>query len=76
MPHAKIGRNVVIERAIIGEGAIIKDGAVIKGNVNEVMVIGPGETVVAKPAVRPQPARLLKEVYDNANRLRAGGMSS
>ncbi|WP_068617520.1 glucose-1-phosphate adenylyltransferase [Paenibacillus tuaregi] len=76
MPHVKIGRNVVIERAIIGEGAVIKDGAVIKGTMNEIMVIGPGETVVAKPAVRPQPARLLKEVYDSASRLRAGGMSS
>ncbi|AWB44829.1 glucose-1-phosphate adenylyltransferase [Paenibacillus sp. CAA11] len=76
MPNAKIGRNVLIECAIIGEGAVIKDGAVIKGAANEVIVIGPNETVLAKPAVRPQPSRMLKEVYDKSTRLRAGGMSS
>ncbi|MNJ60653.1 Glucose-1-phosphate adenylyltransferase [compost metagenome] len=76
MPNAQIGRNVLIERAIIGEGAIIKDGAIIKGTSNEIIVIGPNETVLAKPAVRTQPSRLLKEVYDKTTRLRAEGLSS
>lgn len=76
MPNVRIGRNVIIERAIIGEGAIIHDGAVIKGAENEIAVIGPYETVAAKPIMRPQPARLLKEVYDNTARLRAEGLSS
>lgn len=76
MPNVQIGRNVHIERAIIGEGAVIHDGAVIKGTADEIMVIGPYETVVAKPALRPQPARLLKEVYDKTARLRAEGLSS
>lgn len=76
MPNVEIGRNALIERAIIGEGAIIKDGAIIKGTANEILVIGPNETVLAKPAVRTQPSRLLKEVYDNTARLRAEGLSS
>lgn len=76
MPNVSIGRNVQIERAIIGEGSVIMDGAVIKGSATEVVVIGPGETVLAKPAVRPQATRLLKEVYDNATLLRAEGLSS
>ncbi|MEF2967228.1 glucose-1-phosphate adenylyltransferase [Paenibacillus sp. M1] len=75
MPNVRIGRGVSIERAIIGEGAIIHDGAVIKGAEGEIMVVGPYETVHAKPTVRTQPARLLKEVYDTA-RLRAEGLSS
>lgn len=76
MPNVKIGRNVHIERAIIGEGAIIKDGVVIRGANNDIMVIGPNEIVTAKPSVLPQPTRLLKEVYDNANRRLAEGFSS
>ncbi|AZK47412.1 glucose-1-phosphate adenylyltransferase [Paenibacillus lentus] len=76
MPNVEIGRNVIIERAIIGEGAIIKDGAIIKGTANEILVIGPNETVLAKPAVRTQPSRILKEVYDSTPRLRAEGLSS
>ncbi|GGA25219.1 glucose-1-phosphate adenylyltransferase [Paenibacillus physcomitrellae] len=75
MPNVQIGRNVLVECAIIGEGAMIKDGAIIKGTPDQVVVIGPGETVLAKPAVRSQSSRLLKEVYDNTA-LRAGGMSS
>lgn len=76
MPNVKIGRNVLIERAIIGEGAYIKDGAIIRGTSNEIMVIGPYEIVTAKPTVLPQPTRILKEVYDNANRRLAEGFSS
>lgn len=76
MPNVTIGKNAIIECAIIGEGATIKDGAVIKGTPDQVVVIGPSETVVAKPVVRPQPSRLLKEVYDGAAPLRAGGISS
>lgn len=69
MPNVRIGRNVTIERAIIGEGAIIRDGAVIKGSLDEIVVIGPGETVVAKPSIRTN--RLLKDVYEKAGQLRA-----
>lgn len=76
MPGARIGRGVWIERAIIGEGAVIHDGAIVKGAEGEIMVVGPYETVHAKPAVRPQPSRLLKEVYDKTARLRAEGLSS
>ncbi|MNO12414.1 Glucose-1-phosphate adenylyltransferase [compost metagenome] len=76
MPNVKIGRNVHIERAIIGEGAVVKDGSVIKGTGHDIFVIGPNETITAKPAVLPQPSRLLKEVYDTANRLLAEGLSS
>lgn len=76
MPNARIGRGALIERAIIGEGAIIHDGAVVKGTEGEIVVVGPYETVQAKPAARPQPARLLKEVYDKTARLRAEGLSS
>lgn len=76
MPGVKIGRNAVIERAIIGEGAVIKDGAVVKGTASEIAVIGPRETVLAKPAVLPQPSRLLQEVYENPARLRAEGLLS
>jgi len=76
MPGAKIGRNVWIEKAIIGEGAVIKDGAMIKGSLGDIMVVGPGETVTAKPALIPQPTRLLMEVYEKTPRLRAEGMPS
>lgn len=76
MPGAKIGRNVQIERAIIGEGAVVKDGAIIKAEPAEINVIAPYETVYAKPMNRPQPSRLLQEVYDNAPRLRAEGLLS
>lgn len=76
MPGAKIGRNVLIEKAIIGEGSVIKDGAVIKGTLAEIMVVGPGETVTAKPTLIPQPSRLLMEVYEKTPRLRAEGMPS
>ncbi|MNI93524.1 hypothetical protein D3C73_1514920 [compost metagenome] len=76
MPNARIGRGALIERAIIGEGAIIHDGAVVRGTEGEIVVVGPYETVQAKPAARPQPARLLKEVYDKTARLRAEGLSS
>lgn len=76
MPGAKIGRNVHIERAIIGEGAVIKDGAVIKAGPGDISVVAPFDTVFAKPMNRPQPSRLLQEVYDNAPRLRAEGLLS
>ncbi len=76
MPNVRIGRNVTIEHAIIGEGAVIHDGAIIKGAEGEIAVIAPFETVAAKPIMRPQPARLLKEVYDKTARLRAEGLSS
>ncbi|GAA0379442.1 glucose-1-phosphate adenylyltransferase [Paenibacillus motobuensis] len=76
MPGAKIGRNVWIEKAIIGEGAVIKDGAMIKGALGDIMVVSPGETVTAKPALIPQPTRLLMEVYEKTPRLRAEGMPS
>ncbi|GAB6990039.1 glucose-1-phosphate adenylyltransferase [Paenibacillus pini] len=75
MPNVKIGRNVIIDRAIIGEGAVIKDGAVIKGSEGHVVVIGPYETVLAKPSVRTQPSRLIQDVYEKG-RLRAEGLSS
>lgn len=76
MPGAKIGKQAFIEKAIIGEGAVIKEGAIIKGSDSEIAVVGPGEIVAAKPALRPQPSRLLQEVYDNAPRLRAEGLLS
>ncbi|CAH1190919.1 MULTISPECIES: glucose-1-phosphate adenylyltransferase [Paenibacillus] len=76
MPNARIGRGVHIEHAIIGEGAIIKDGAIVKGSADEIAVIGPGEVVSAKPALRTQSARILKEVYEKTGRLRAGELSS
>lgn len=66
----RIGRGVLIENAIIGEGAIIKDGAVIKGSINNIVVVGPHETVAAKPAVRNQPSRLFQDVYEKTGRLR------
>ncbi|WP_018752805.1 glucose-1-phosphate adenylyltransferase [Paenibacillus sanguinis] len=76
MPGAKIGKHALVENAIIGEGAVLKEGAIIKGNNGEIAVVGPGEIVAAKPALRPQPSRLLQEVYDNAPRLRAEGLLS
>jgi glucose-1-phosphate adenylyltransferase len=76
MPNVKIGRNVLIERAIIGEGAIIKDGTIIKGSADEIVVVGPYETVYPKPTIRTQPSRLLQEVYEKTGRLRAEGLSS
>ncbi|WP_433921338.1 glucose-1-phosphate adenylyltransferase [Paenibacillus taichungensis] len=76
MPNARLGRGVHIERAIIGEGAIIKDGAIVKGTADEIVVVGPNEIVSAKPAVRTQPVRMLKDVYEKSGRLRAGELSS
>ncbi|MDO7904889.1 glucose-1-phosphate adenylyltransferase [Paenibacillus sp. JX-17] len=73
MPNVKIGRNVLIEHAIIGEGAVIKDGAVVKGKAGDIIVVGPNETVLAKPAVRTQPARILKG-YEKSGRLVAEGL--
>lgn len=75
MPNAKIGKGVHIEHAIIGEGAVIKDGAVVKGSPGNVVVVGPYETVLPKPTVRAQPARLLQDVYEKG-RLRANVSSS
>ncbi len=74
MPGAMIGKQARIEYAIIAEGAIIKDGAIIEGTPEEIAVVGPYETVYAKPSVRTQPARLLKEVYESS-RVHAGGIS-
>lgn len=76
MPNVRIGRNVHIERAIIGEGAVIKDGTILKGSPDQVLVVGPHETVLPKPTIRTQPARLLQEVYEKTGRLRAEGLSS
>lgn len=76
MPNVTIGRHVTIEHAIIGEGAIIKDGTVIRGNPNEITVIGPNELISSKMGLRPQPSRILQDVYDQTSRLRAGGLSS
>lgn len=70
MPGVRIGRGVQIENAIIGEGAIIKDGTVIKGSINNIVVVGPYETVAPKPAVRNQPSRLFQDVYEKTGRLR------
>ncbi|WP_456289978.1 glucose-1-phosphate adenylyltransferase [Paenibacillus sp. AK002] len=75
MPNARIGKGVHIEHAIIGEGAVIKDGAVVKGAPGSVVVVGPYETVLPKPTVRTQPARLLQDVYEKG-RLRANVSSS
>ncbi|MDO3412871.1 glucose-1-phosphate adenylyltransferase [Saccharibacillus sp. CPCC 101409] len=74
MPNAHIGRNVKIEYAIIGENAVIRDGAVIKGTRDEILIIGPNETVYAKPVVRSQPA--LKDAYEKSPLLKAGSLSS
>ncbi|KGE17264.1 glucose-1-phosphate adenylyltransferase [Paenibacillus wynnii] len=76
MPGVRIGRGVQIENAIIGEGAVIKDGAIIKGSADQIVVVGPHEIVVAKPVVRTQPSRLLQDIYDKAERLRAEGLPS
>ncbi|CAM2780541.1 glucose-1-phosphate adenylyltransferase [Paenibacillus sediminis] len=76
MPNAKIGRNAYIEHAIIGEGAVVKEGAVIKGQPGDIIVIGSNQTVQAKPVVRTQPPRILKEVYEKTGRLRAEGLPS
>jgi len=76
MPNVRIGRNVHIERAIIGEGAVIKDGVMLKGTPDQVVVVGPHETVLPKPTIRTQPTRLLQEVYEKTGRLRAEGLSS
>lgn len=76
MPGAVIGRGVIIENAIIGEGAVIKDGAYIKGAPGNIVVVGPYETVAAKPVIRTQPSRLLQEVYEKTGRLRAEGLPS
>ncbi|WP_172250908.1 glucose-1-phosphate adenylyltransferase [Saccharibacillus deserti] len=76
MPEAQIGRNVKIEYAIIGEQAVIRDGAVIQGTPNEILVIGPHETVYAKPVVRSQPVRALQDPYEAASMRRTGNISS
>ncbi|ASA21866.1 glucose-1-phosphate adenylyltransferase [Paenibacillus donghaensis] len=76
MPGVRVGRGVLIEHAIIGEGAVIKDGAVIKGSADNIIVVGPHETVAAKPVVRTQPTRMLKEVYEKTGRLRAESLPS
>lgn len=76
MPEAQIGRNVKIEYAIIGENAIIRDGAVIKGTPDEILSVGPNETVYAKPVVRSQPVRVLQETYEPTALRRTGSMSS
>lgn len=75
MPNVKIGKGAHIEHAIIGEGALIKDGAVVKGTPGNVVVVGPNETVMAKPTVRTQPSRLLQDVYEKG-RLRANVSTS
>ncbi|WP_379126959.1 glucose-1-phosphate adenylyltransferase [Paenibacillus sp. sgz500958] len=76
MQGARIGRNVHIENAIISEGAVIKDGAIIKGTADNIVVVGPNETVAAKPVIRTQPTRLLQEVYEKTGRLRAESLPS
>ncbi|WP_054955836.1 glucose-1-phosphate adenylyltransferase [Paenibacillus dakarensis] len=75
MPNVKIGRSVHIEHAIIGEGAVIKDGAVVKGSPDQIVVVGPNETVMPKPSLRTHPSRLLQDVYEKG-RLRANVSSS
>jgi len=76
MPGARIGRGVQIENAIIGEGAVIKDGAVIKGSEDQIVVVGPYEIVIAKPVIRTQSSRLLQDIYEKTERLRAEGLPS
>ena len=48
MPNAKIGKNVIIEKAMIGEGAIIEDNAIIKNDINEINVVSEYERVRAE----------------------------
>ena len=45
MPGAKIGKNVVIERAIVGSEMVIEDGAIIRPekNVDDVVLIAEGK---------------------------------
>jgi glucose-1-phosphate adenylyltransferase len=76
MPNVTIGKHVTIKHAIIGEGAVIKDGTIIRGNANDITVIGPNELVSPKMVLRPQPSRILQDVYEQTTRLRAGGLSS
>lgn len=76
MPNVTIGKHVTIEHAIIGEGAVIKDGTIITGNPNDITVIGPNELISPKMVLRPQPSRILQDVYDQTAPLRAGGLSS
>ncbi|OWR32743.1 glucose-1-phosphate adenylyltransferase [Saccharibacillus sp. O23] len=76
MPNAHIGRNAKIEYAIIGEDAVLKDGAVVKGTPDEIVVVGPQETVYAKPAIFAQPAKARSDAYDSSALQRVGGMSS
>lgn len=81
MPEAQIGRNVKIEYAIIGENAIVRDGAEIKGTPDDILIVGPHETVYAKPVVLSQtalsqPALSTQEAYEPAVLRRAGGLSS
>ena len=44
MPGAKIGKNVVIERAIVGSEMVIEDGTIIRPekNVDDVVLIAEG----------------------------------
>ncbi|GGO07128.1 glucose-1-phosphate adenylyltransferase [Saccharibacillus kuerlensis] len=76
MPDAQIGRNVKIEYAIVGENAVIRDGAVIKGTPDDILIIGPHETVYAKPVINPQSVRSLQDTYETAAIRRAGGLTS
>ncbi|NGZ74522.1 glucose-1-phosphate adenylyltransferase [Saccharibacillus alkalitolerans] len=76
MPEAHIGRNVKIEYAIIGENAVIRDGAEIKGTPGEILIIGPSETVYAKPVIRSQSVRSMQEPFEPASMRRTGGLSS
>lgn len=45
MPGAKIGKNVVIERAIVGSEMVIEDGTIIRPekNVDDVVLIAEGK---------------------------------
>lgn len=76
MPNAQIGRNVKIEYAIIGEDAVLKDGAIVKGTPDEIVVVGPRETIYSKPAIFAQPAFALADAYEPAVLQQVGGMSS
>lgn len=76
MPGAVIGRNAKIQYAIIGENAVIHDGAILSGSPNDILMIGPNETVYAKPAVRPQAVHALKESFEPVPLRRTGSMTS
>ncbi|OWA37378.1 glucose-1-phosphate adenylyltransferase [Saccharibacillus sp. O16] len=76
MPNAQIGRNVKIEYAIIGEDAVLRDGAIVKGTPDDIVVVGPGESVYAKPAIFAQSNLAHAESYESSPLQRAGGMTS